>query len=136
MMREYYADDRHAYNEARARVALLDFLRDPSLAAPGSSATRTPLGYIVLTFGHSLEYLGRVDELFLIPPYRGRGWGRATWTSSRKPLGPQVSVPSISRSSAQIQQPKRFSAGYSDHSHRLMSKWIEQGFPKPGSTPE
>ncbi len=41
----------------------------------------TPVGYIVLTFGYSLEFLGRdafIDEFFLLPSHRGRGWGKKT----------------------------------------------------------
>jgi ribosomal protein S18 acetylase RimI-like enzyme len=38
----------------------------------------TAIGYVVLTFGFSLEYHGRdafIDELFLLEAYRGQGIG-------------------------------------------------------------
>jgi GNAT superfamily N-acetyltransferase len=46
-----------------------------------------PAGYAVLTYGYSLEFLGRdafVDEVYLRPAYRGRGWGRQTLRALEK----------------------------------------------------
>ncbi|GAB4121485.1 MAG: GNAT family N-acetyltransferase [Roseiflexaceae bacterium] len=40
-----------------------------------------PVGYLVLTWGYSLEFGGRdafIDELFLLPEARGQGIGQAT----------------------------------------------------------
>jgi ribosomal protein S18 acetylase RimI-like enzyme len=39
----------------------------------------TTVGYVVLTLGYSIEYGGRdgfIDDLYLTPEARGRGWGR------------------------------------------------------------
>ena len=66
----------------RRAVALTALLRDASLGLAwlildGDAA----VGYIVLCFGYSLEWLGRdafVDEFYLREEYRGRGWGRTT----------------------------------------------------------
>lgn len=55
------------------------------LAAPESGLVRiierggTPAGYVVLTWGYSLEFDGRdafIDELYVAPAHRGRGIGR------------------------------------------------------------
>ena len=81
-MREYYAFDGHGFEEQKAHVALMALLRDPSLGRAwlildGAGA----VGYVVLCFGYSLEWLGRdafVDELYLLEEYRRRGWGRKT----------------------------------------------------------
>src|ERR1700721_59766 len=81
-MREYYAFDGHGFDEPKAHVALMALLRDPNLGRAwlildGAGA----VGYIVLCFGYSLEWLGRdafVEEFYLLPEYRGRGWGRKT----------------------------------------------------------
>ncbi len=38
-----------------------------------------PIGYVALCFGYSIEFAGRdafVDEMFIVPEYRGRGFGR------------------------------------------------------------
>jgi GNAT superfamily N-acetyltransferase len=58
------------------------------------------VGYIVLTFGYSLEYLGRdafIDEFYLRESYRGRRWGRRTLESSRRQAAPLKCVLSIWR---------------------------------------
>ena len=37
------------------------------------------VGYVVITLGYSIEYGGRdgfIDDLYLVPEARGRGWGR------------------------------------------------------------
>lgn len=37
------------------------------------------VGYVVITVGYSIEYGGRdgfIDDLYLVPEARGRGWGR------------------------------------------------------------
>ncbi|MBV9610722.1 MAG: GNAT family N-acetyltransferase, partial [Acidobacteria bacterium] len=82
MMREYYAFDGHAYDEPRARIALSNFLREPSFGHAWLICdVETAVGYIVLTLGYSLEYLGRdafIDEFYLKESHRGRGWGRRT----------------------------------------------------------
>lgn len=137
MMREYYAFDGHAYDEQRARVALLKFLGEPSfgrawLICDGDVA----VGYIVLTFGYSLEYLGRdafIDEFYLRESYRGRGWGRRTLEFVEE-AGRAAEVRTIHlevvRANSRAKEVYR-RAGYADHDHYLMSKWIEKSFLKP-----
>src|ERR1700692_1318795 len=79
-MREYYAFDGHGFDEPKAHVALIGLLRDSNLGRiwlilDGAGA----VGYVVLCFGYSLEWLGRdafVDEFYLLEEYRRRGWGR------------------------------------------------------------
>jgi GNAT superfamily N-acetyltransferase len=120
MMREYYAFDGHAY-DGRAW-----------LICDGDMA----VGYIVLTFGYSLEYLGRdafIDEFYLRESYRGRGWGRRTLEFVEE-AGRAADVRTIHlevvRANTRAKEVYR-RAGYSDHDHYLMSKWIEKTFPKP-----
>ncbi len=81
-MRAYYDFDGHGFDHEKARLALTALLRDAQLGRAwlildGASA----VGYVVLSFGYSLEWLGRdafVDEFYLQEQYRGRGWGRKT----------------------------------------------------------
>ena len=67
------------FDEGAARTALDNLLADGSLGKvwliylDGAAA-----GYIVLTFGYSLEFDGReafVDELYVEEPHRGKGLG-------------------------------------------------------------
>ena len=141
MMREYYAYDGHAYDEPRARMALMDFLRDQAFGRAWLICERdTPVGYVVLTFGYSLEYLGRdafIDEFFLLPSHRGRGWGRATLQfveETARAAGVRAIHLEVVRANTTAKEVYRRS-GYIDHEHGLMSKWIERSFSKPGSEP-
>src|SRR5215472_5586678 len=81
-MESYYAFDGLGFDRKQARVALIALLRDTSLGADWLILDgATPVGYMVLCFGYSLEWLGRdafVDECYLREEYRGRGWGAQT----------------------------------------------------------
>lgn len=139
MMREYYAFDGHAFDEPRARVALMAFLRDSSFGRAWLiCSAEVIVGYIVLTFGYSLEYLGRdafIDEFFLREPYRGRGWGRRALEfveeQARAHDVRSIHLEVVRENTAAKEVYRR--SGYVDHQHYLMSKWIEPRFAKPGS---
>jgi len=81
LMREYYAHDGLAFDAERARASALELLgSDRHGRAWLVSAEGVLAGYIVLTFGYSLEFHGRdaiVDELYLRPRFRRRGLGGA-----------------------------------------------------------
>ncbi len=82
LMRAFYAEEGLAYEDARARNALAALLADASLGRIWLVREGDALaGYVVVTLGYSLEFAGRfalLDEIYLLEPYRGRGWGRAT----------------------------------------------------------
>jgi len=139
-MREYYAFDGHAFDEPKASVALLTFLREPSygtawLICDGES----PVGYVVLTLGYSLEFLGRdafIDELYLLESHRSRGWGRKTMEfveDYARSLGVRSIHLEVVRANQNALEVYR-KLGFRDHEHHLMTKWIERGFAKPGAS--
>jgi ribosomal protein S18 acetylase RimI-like enzyme len=141
MMREYYVYDGHVYDEAKARVALLTFLCEPSFGGAWLTCdAETPVGYIVLTFGYSLEYPGRdafIDEFYLRESHRGRGWGRRTleFVENEAQASDVQSIHlEVVRTNVTANEFYR-RAGYADHDHFLMSKWIERGFAKPTPDP-
>lgn len=77
--RDFFAEDGYAFEEEESRRNLARLLAEPGLGrlfvleAAGRLA-----GYLVLTFGFSLEFGGRdalVDELYVAPGHRGRGLG-------------------------------------------------------------
>jgi ribosomal protein S18 acetylase RimI-like enzyme len=81
MLERFHATQGIAFDAAKARRALGALLADPALGAVYriESAGETA-GYAALCFGFSLEWGGRdafLDELYLEPPHRGRGLGRA-----------------------------------------------------------
>lgn len=79
MMRAFYAGERLTFDEARAR-RMFDELTDPNphgclriLEVAGDVA-----GYFLASWGYSAEHGGvflLMDELFVEPRQRGRGWG-------------------------------------------------------------
>src|SRR5687767_3006332 len=81
MMRELYEHERMDFDERAARAALAQLLADDShgvahLILYGAEVA----GYLVLTFGFSLEFGGRdafVDELYVGDGFRGHGAGKA-----------------------------------------------------------
>lgn len=79
LMHELYIYDRSELDEPKARQALVASLGDPTWARIWLvQAGLQTAGYVVLTFGFSMEYGGRdaiIDEFFLRPTYRRRGFG-------------------------------------------------------------
>ncbi|WP_242107764.1 GNAT family N-acetyltransferase [Luteimonas aquatica] len=81
LMRAFYAEDRIEFDEARVRRGIDALLADPAngeallwLDEDGNVA-----GYAIVTACFSIEQGGRyalLDELYLAPSARGRGWGR------------------------------------------------------------
>ncbi len=77
--RDFFAEDGYAFAEEESRRNLARLLAEPGLGRvfvleEGGRVA----GYLVLTFGFSLEFGGRdalVDELYVAPGHRGRGLG-------------------------------------------------------------
>jgi len=79
-MESFYAMFGYAINAAVTRVNVEHFITDPSLGymevieAEGQAA-----GYIVVAFGYSFEFGGRIaviDEFYITPEFRYQGIGR------------------------------------------------------------
>ncbi|MCD9027714.1 GNAT family N-acetyltransferase [Luteimonas sp. BDR2-5] len=79
LVRAFYAEDRIVFDPVRVSNALHALLADPAcgtilLLGDGDGIA----GYLALTRGFSLEQGGHfalLDELYLGPAARGRGWG-------------------------------------------------------------
>jgi len=138
-MRQYYAFDGHAFDQSKARAALINFLRNASFGRAWLICDQaTPVGYIVLALGYSLEYLGPdafIDEFFLLESHRSRGWGRQAMEfveDYARSVGVRSIHLEVVRANRRALEVYR-KLGFVDHEHHLMSKWIERGFPKPGT---
>ncbi len=127
LMCEYYAFDGHHYDRERARTALLGLLRNSAFGfAFLVLDSNVPVGYIVLCFGYSLEYLGRdafIDEFYLLESHRGRGWGRKTLEfvveQARQQEVQAIHLEVVQKNSAAQEFYRR--VGFRDHGHHLMS---------------
>lgn len=132
MMRELYAHDGLAFDEAIARRALLGVIDNETfgrvfLIRLGNEVA----GYAVLTFGYSLEFHGRdafVDELYLRDEYRGRGIGKRAlqfltevWANE----GVTSLHLEVERENTSAQAVYR-KFGFEDHDRYLMTKWLRK----------
>ena len=136
-MRSYYAFDGHAYDREKAGAALIPLLRDANLGAAWIILDDyKPVGYIVLCFGHSLEWLGRdafVDEFYLREEYRGRGWGKAVMAfleeaaRERGVRALHLEVMEGNETALYLYQ----KLGFRQHHSTFHSKWIAKDLSKP-----
>jgi len=136
-MRAYYAFDGHGFDHEKARVALTALLRDAQfgrawLILDGAS----PVGYIVLCFGYSLEWLGRdafVDEFYLREEYRGRGWGRKTIAfvedAAREAGIRTLHLEVVRQNTKALELYRRME--FQEHRSTFLSKWIAEDISKP-----
>lgn len=130
-MRQYYALDQLTFVEGSARRALDHLIRDRSLGRIWLICDDgTPVGYIVLTFGYSLEYWGRdafIDEFFLQASHRQRGWGTIALKHAEeaaRELNIRALHLEVTHENSRAQQFYRQS-GVEDHNRYLMTKWID-----------
>ncbi|MGA8212685.1 MAG: GNAT family N-acetyltransferase [Candidatus Sulfotelmatobacter sp.] len=136
-MEAYYAFDGHGFDEQKARVALTTLLRDANFGRVWLILDgEVPVGYVVICFGYSLEWLGRdafIDEFYLRQDYRGRGWGRKTLAfaeDAARSLEVRALHLEVVRQNAVALQIYR-KLGFKDRESTFLSKWIARDFSKP-----
>src|SRR5580704_4100893 len=139
-MQAYYAFDGHGFDREKARAALVPLLRDPAFGRAWLILdSSVPVGYIVICFGYSLEWLGRdafVDEFFLREDYRGRGWGRAAMAfieNEARRVGIRILHLEVVQQNAKALELYR-DLGFREHHSTLLSKWIDPDSSKPPRT--
>jgi GNAT superfamily N-acetyltransferase len=136
-MEAYYAFDGHGFDQQKARVALTTLLRDINLGRVWLILDgEEPVGYVVICFSYSLEWLGRdafVDEFYLLPEYRGRSWGRKTMAfveDAALSLNVRALHLEVVRENGTALQVYR-KLGFKERESTFLSKWIAQDFSKP-----
>ena len=136
-MQAYYAFDGHGFDREKARIALTALLRDAHLGLAWLIlASNVPVGYVVLCFGYSLEWLGRdafVDEFYLREEYRGRGWGRQAMAfleeAARLEGIRTLHLEVVQENTSALQLYRKL--GFAEHRSTFLSKWIAQDVSKP-----
>jgi ribosomal protein S18 acetylase RimI-like enzyme len=136
-MQAYYAFDGHGFDREKARIALTALLRDARLGLAWLIlAGNAPVGYVVLCFGYSLEWLGRdafVDEFYLREEYRGRGWGRQAMAfleeAARLEGIRTLHLEVVQENTSALQLYRKL--GFAEHRSTFLSKWIAQDVSKP-----
>lgn len=131
MRREFCAHERLSFDERADLSVLHKIMADPSLGRVYMMlAGEEVAGYVVLTFGFSLEYGGRdalIDEIYVRESYRGRGIGTRCLQfieSVCRDLGVRALHLEVDRANANAQGVYRKS-GFVDHDRYLMTRWID-----------
>ena len=120
------------FNEPAVRAAFHQFL---SLQAFGRIwllyKDAELVGYIILTIGFSFEFRGHdafIDELYILPAYRRRGYGRQAMTfveQEAREMGVNAIHLEVDPGNDSALELYRGS-GYVDHNRFLMTKWLKR----------
>jgi diamine N-acetyltransferase len=129
-IQEFYKYDDHPFNEASIRAALAKILEDNSLGRVWLiQQDSQAIGYIILTFGYSLEYRGRdafIDEFYIRETHRGQGVGMKT-IQFIESVCPSLEIKAlhleVERENTIAQSFYR-KVGFADQNRYLMTKWI------------
>jgi GNAT superfamily N-acetyltransferase len=117
------------FDEARARGAMEQLLRDPALGRVWviEEGSKT-IGYIVMAFDYSLEYQGKgawVDEFYVRRSHRSRGIGAKAlefFAEQALSLGVKAIHLEVNHGNPAIELYRR--KGFEEHGRYLMTKWI------------
>ncbi|XWK91129.1 MAG: GNAT family N-acetyltransferase [Phormidium sp.] len=130
LIKEFYEIENLPYNFEVLNKCFAEIFTKDSLATIWIIyADREAAGYLVLTYGYSLEFHGRdalIDEFYIRETYRGQGIGKQTLefvkttcqTSGIKAVHLEVSHEN-NRAKTIYQK-----AGFVEHDRYLMTNWI------------
>ena len=132
LMREFYDIEHLDFAEQPARAALRQILESHQHGVVAlMHAGQEVAGYLVLTFGFSLEFHGRdalMDELYVREAHRGHGAGTLSLAFVEeicRAEGIHALHLEVDRANPDAQRlyPR---AGYRDHDRYLLTKWLEK----------
>lgn len=130
-IREFHEIEHLPFDSSTIRRLLETFLKDDSLGRIWLiQANDEAIGYLILTFGYSLEFLGRdafIDELYIRESYRGQGAGTKAlqFVAEVCPsLGVQALHLEVDQINTKAQDLYR-KMGFADHDRYLMTKWLQ-----------
>lgn len=129
-IREFHEIEHLSFEESTVCRLLANLVNDDSLGHMWLiQDSSEAIGYIVLVFGYSLEFLGRdafIDELYIRESHRGQGVGTKTLQFVQEvcpSLGVQALHLEVDRINTAAQGLYR-KMGFADHDRYLMTKWI------------
>jgi GNAT superfamily N-acetyltransferase len=130
LIRQYYAEDGYVFCEKRAHRAIKRLLADRALGRIWVMAAEHKIvGYVVLTLGFSLEYLGRdafLDEIYVTPEWRGRGLGKRALRlveDTCRELEVNALHLEVERDKMEVQRLYKRES-FKEHARYLMTKWL------------
>ena len=128
LMRAFYAEEGYPFSEQGAGGAVRHLLENDRVGRIWvAGGDREPLGYVVLTFGYSLEHHGVVafvDEVFVMSGSRGCGIGTralALAEAECRALGVRTLQLEVERENIAAQELYRRS-GFNNHGRFLLTK--------------
>ena len=130
MMRDFNAHERIAFDESEVRAVLTQLFANDSyglacLILLGAEVA----GYVVITFGFSIEFRGRdalIDELFVKDEFRGRGLGSAALRHAEgvcRDRNIRALHLEVDRGNTRAQYVYG-RAGFADRGNHLLNKWL------------
>lgn len=132
LMRAFYVEEKLVFDQARILPAVAQLLGTPSLGIVFLLRSQTDvLGYLVGSFGFSLEFGGRfvlLDELYLHPAVRGRGEsGRALalleyWAGKQGVATTRLEVNQHNEKARAIY----LKSGYASQDRDILTKWLNK----------
>ena len=131
-LRQFYLIDNYSFNHQTARQTLDRLISDSAIGRVWIIRDeQTPVGYIVLTFGYSLQYHGRdafIDEFYIHESHRGKGIGAKAMRFieiESKRLGVNALHLEVEKGNQAGQELYR-KFGFEGHDSLLMTKWIKR----------
>jgi ribosomal protein S18 acetylase RimI-like enzyme len=129
-IREFCEVDHHPFDGSSIRVALTNIVSDGSLGRVWLIQHNSEaIGYIVLSFGYSLEYRGReavIDEIYIRESHQGQGIGKRA-IEFLEEVSPSLEIKAlhleVERKNIAAQHFYR-KVGFEDQDSYLMTKWI------------
>ncbi len=134
MMSELYANDGVPFDDDRSRRAALQLIEEREAGCIWViEAERTIAGYLVLTFGFSLEFGGRhgfIDELFITASYRGHGLGAAAVHHAKSECARLYMTNVLLEADLANKKATRFyrRLGFHEHPRRLMCSRVNVNY--------
>lgn len=131
LMARFYAEEGYPFKRQATRRALAQLLEDERLGAVWTFRRQEEVvGYLVVTFGFSLEFGGRdafVDELFVLEEHRGQGFGsRALRLAATHCRRWGVAALHLEIEDGNDRAEALYARkGFKLHSRRLMTRWLQ-----------
>lgn len=130
LMRDFYAEENLVFDEVVTPRAVRELLASPALGTVLLlTCAGTVVGYLVVTYGFSLEFHGRyalLDELYLVPAVRGRSWARHALDAAAgtaRSAGVSALRLEVNRANTRARS-AYLKSGYQDDRRDLFTRWL------------
>lgn len=130
MMEKFYSSEHIEFDRSIAEKALLQLLGNESFGQVYLiSSDNVTAGYMVITYGFSLEFRGKfalLDELYIKAGFRGKGLGSSALKFAEEScIRKGISAIRLEAARVNVRAQKLYrSMDYTDHNRDLLTKWL------------